>query len=583
MADRGRRRRALAATAALLVAFATAMPSAATPGNTSGFELTRGTQRALHRIQEAWLQWVSAFYRDNETRAAESLTALEANVRQLGMTRIVDVSLGAAAMAVQSAREGKFERAEWALTAAERLDPDRPESAFARAEVERLSGHRWSSWMSSIRGMARLARSDERIFLVSNLLFWSIAVLMMAGALFVLVEVAAKGSAVIADLRRWLSARLGPGMAWFCTVVLLLWPLLLPGGPIWLMLYWSALLWGYEGVSERWVTVAIWGLVAAGPWFVAATEQRLAIATSPPMRALAHFAERRLYGGLLGDLDVLQTVLGDQPAAQELLGDAHRVLGQWEQARNRYRAVQAAEPENVQVLVNLGAYHFRKSDFALANSYFEQAAKIQPPSVAALYDLSLSFAETYQFEESQRAIAQARAIDDDQVNEWVKQANPGRVFTFDGGLERRDEIRRELAAVWSSNPPGEVAGITMPERASFYAVLVVAALAVGLHLARRGKPYAEPTPWLAWRSGPVSRWLRAFLPALSQVELGEGGRAAVSLIALSSILLAPRLFSFGFEVPVLFGVPAWLPWILGLLGMAAYLALCVRAEMAEGE
>ena len=52
---------------------------------------------------------------------------------------------------------------------------------------------------------------------------------------------------------------------------------------------------------------------------------------------------------------------------------------------------------------------------------------------------------------------------------------------------------------------------------------------------------------------------------------------------LSSILLAPRLFSFGFEVPVLFGVPAALPWILGLLGMAAYLALCVRAEMAEGE
>ena len=63
-------------------------------GTTAGFELTRSTQHSLHRLQESWLQWVSGFYQDNPTKAGEALRALSANGRQVGMSKLVDFSLG---------------------------------------------------------------------------------------------------------------------------------------------------------------------------------------------------------------------------------------------------------------------------------------------------------------------------------------------------------------------------------------------------------------------------------------------------------------------------------------------------------
>ena len=127
----------------------------------------------------------------------------------------------------------------------------------------------------------------------------------LAAALFVLVEVATKGSAVIADLHRALARRMPSASATLCVGLVLLWPLALPSGPLWLLLYWSALLWGYGSRSERWATVVVWLLAGFAPWIAAVEQQRVALALSPPMRALANLSEGRLYGGLFADLQVL--------------------------------------------------------------------------------------------------------------------------------------------------------------------------------------------------------------------------------------------------------------------------------------
>jgi tetratricopeptide (TPR) repeat protein len=564
--------------AAAFPAFAAASSASAA----SGFELTRGSQRALYRLQESWLQWVSALYRDNQAKADQALATIEANARQVGMTRLVDFSLGAVAMAREAAANGNFARAGWALAAAEKLDPGRAETAFGRAAVERRRGALLASLRATVSGFARLVRGPESRILFADLRFWLIAVALVASALFVLVEVATKGSAVVQDLRRWLSKRLSSATIWLVATVLLLWPLVLPGGPLWLLLYWSALLWGYQSRSARWVTVGVWVVISFAPLFAARALERVALELSPPMRAVSHFAEGRLYGGLFADLEVLRGAIGDRPAAQQLLADVHRTLGQWEEARQLYRRVLEAEPENVAALIDLGAYQFRKSDFALANEYFRQAAGHSGSSAGALYNLSLSFSETYQFDESRQALAQARDVDAARVDQWVKSPHAERVLTFNGGLGRIDEIERELISAWAAAP----AGGEKPSRASatpnLVALLIVAGLGVGLVVLRRGSGYSEPSPWLGWRAGPVGRWLRAFLPALSQAELGEGPRALGSLAAVAAILLAPMLFTLGVDVPILSGLPQAVPWTLCVLGAAAYLGLCVRAELREG-
>lgn len=585
-ARRASPRRTLARAAGALAVVLASLgvdPLAATSSSAaSGFELTRATQRSLHRLQESWLRWVGAIYRDNPARADEALDAIDANARQVGMTRLVDMSVGAVALALQASRDGHEERAGWALAAAERLDPGRPEVAFARATIERRQGSQFAAARAAASGFRRLLGARERQILFADIGFWLITVALVAAALFVLVQVATKGSAVVADLRRTLSKRLSSATVWLVTALALLWPLVLPGGPLWLLLYWSALLWGYGSRSERAVTVGIWIVAAFGPWLAAQALDRVALALSPPMRAVTHFAEGRLYGGLFADLDVLRAAIGDQPAGQEILADVHRTLGQWVEARLLYRQVQEAEPENVAALINLGAYQFRKSDFALANDYFRRAAAIAPPTAGALYNLSLSYSETYQFDESRQALAEARRVDGEKVDGWVKTPHPDRVLSFNGGLQRVGEIERALVAEWGGHRVGGERPRTASPVPNLIAVGVVAVLAVGLVLYRRGRGYAEPAAWLGWRTGAVSRWLRAFFPALSQAELGEGGKAIASLVALSAALLGPRLFAIGIEAPILGGVPAGLAWMLALTGLAAYVLLCVRAELGDG-
>ena len=553
-------------------------------GPTAGFELTRGTQHALHRLQESWLQWVGSFYQDNPAKADEALRALDASARQVGMTRLVDFSLGAAALGLQSGREGRFDRAQWALAAAERLDPKRPEIAFARAALAEEQGSYLTAARQTAAGFVRLLSSTERGLFLANLTFWLLAVLLLAAALFVLVQVATKGSAVVADLHRTLLRKMAPASAVLCVGLALLWPLALPGGPLWLLLYWSALLWGYESPSERWATVVVWLLAGCVPWIAAIEQQRIAVALSPPMRALANLSEGRLYGGLFADLQVLRAAIGGEPAVLELVADVNRTLGQWDEARVIYRKVLELEPQNVSVLLNLGAYHFRKADFAIANEYFLRAASLVPPAAGAFYDLSLSYSETYQFEESRKALAQAKEIDAELVDRWVRTPNPDRVLAFNGGLARRDEIRRLLVDAWADAPAG---GSTASRRDAGWASLagagLAAALGVALYFVRRKRGFGQPSSWLAWRSDPFSRWLRAFFPALSQAELGEGGKVGLSVLVFSLVAMLPLLLSLGVVLPLGSSLAAALPWALFALGLLLYVGFRLRSELGERE
>lgn len=236
------------------------------------------------------------------------------------------------------------------------------------------------------------------------------------------------------------------------------------------------------------------------------------------------------------------------------------------------------------MLLNIGAYHFRKADFAVANDYFLRAARAVPPPAGAFYDLSLSYSETYQFEESRKALAQAKEIDAALVDRWVRTPNVDRALTFNGGLGRRDEIRRSLRRAWAEAPS---AGAQTERTASGWAAVAGAGLAallgVGLYLVRRKKGFGQPSVWLAWRTDPFSRWLRALFPALSQAELGEGAKVALSVLAFALLAMLPLVFSIGVVLPLTGGLPSALPWILFGIGLVLYVGLCVRSELGEEE
>ncbi|MGB5401951.1 MAG: hypothetical protein WBO71_17185, partial [Thermoanaerobaculia bacterium] len=125
----------------LWVAFGAARPSAAIEQSVADdLKLSLESRNAFASLQDQWLEWLAASYQADADRAEAALNSLLADADQLDMGRLPDLSLGAAGRAVEFASQGDFEVAAWCLRAAERLDPNRPEVAFAAARVARQAG-----------------------------------------------------------------------------------------------------------------------------------------------------------------------------------------------------------------------------------------------------------------------------------------------------------------------------------------------------------------------------------------------------------------------------------------------------------
>lgn len=541
----------------------------------TGVEMTPTVRLTLKQIEEQWLQWI---VQNNQEQADRAVDGLLTTARQLGMTRLPDLSAGAAARAVQAAREKDFARARWALRAAERFDPGRPETAFAEAEVSRVQGNYLGYASAALTGFPRIfGHPLSRYLWLQNLGIWSLCLLLLAGGLFVAVQMATKGGGLFHDAADALGKRLPRPVALGLAAVFLLWPVFLPYGLLWLPLYWSILLWGYGSPSERVVLVAVWLLVGVAPLLITEQRRRVALTLSPPVRAMESLEQHRLYGGLFADVGVLRSLLPESVAVKHFLADMHRALGQWEMARSLYRQVLEEEPENPAALLNLGAYFYLKGDFSSAIQSFQKVTAADPRNAAAQFNLSQAYSESYLFNESRSALAQAREIDDAQVSVWVSEQQ--RVVSVPGGLERTAEIRRELLTQWRN---GEKPSSRLDLFQRFLPLLVALGLllvAAALHLARRPFGYTERP--LDAKSGGFERWRRALVPGFASCEVGEGGKAFAALLVPAALLMLPRFGSLGYRIPWSYDPGNLASWIVMILGLLLYLGVRLRRELRD--
>jgi len=557
-------------------ALAAPPPPAAVEGSSTprgaGFEITPAVRQQLKRIEELWLQWVSAADRAHSEAAVGEMLA---TAEQLGMTRLPDLSLGAVAWAMEAARRKDFTRAGWSLEAAERLDPGRPDVAFAEAAAARAAGAypRWA---------AALCRAYPRLFLLplerylwlQDLMIWSLYLLLLTGGLFIGALMATRGGGLFHDLSRWGGRWLPRAAAMVLAAAVLLWPLALPGRLTWLLLLWSLLLWGYASSSERVVLAGLWLLLGSAPVLIAAQERSVAMRLSPPVKALESLRQRRLYGGLFVDLGLLRSSLPDSPAVKLLLADVHRMLGQWDLARGLYGDVLAVQPQNAPALLDLGVYAYGRGDTASAIQYFQQAAAADPHHAApALYDLSQAYNEAYLFDEAHRALAQAKAIDAERVDGWLSEVDQVHVVTAGGGLARIPDIEGSLL--------GPASGLDLVQRGAAAMAVAVGAilLAVALHLARRRYGYSETQ--LQWRLGHrgFDVWRRVLVPGLASAEAGDGARAFLALLAPVALLMLPRFERLGYRIPWGYDPGNLASWTLAVAGLLLYVGARLRWEL----
>ncbi|HEX9945291.1 MAG TPA: tetratricopeptide repeat protein [Thermoanaerobaculia bacterium] len=574
------RQRLAAFALAVCLAPAGAAPAAAASVSSSqvtGVEMTAPVRQILKQIEEQWLQWV---VQNNRRQAESAVDDLLDTARQLGMRRLPDLSAAAVARAVEAAKQKDFPRARWALDAAERFDPGRPETAFAEATVDRLQGDWPGAAAARLRAYSRTFSPPlERYLWFQDLLIWGLVLLLVSGGLFLAVQMLAKGPALFLDVADLFGRRLPRPAALAAAVLALLWPLVLPSGALWLALYWSILLWGHGSVSERSVLIALWLLLGVSPLLLEVQKRRVAVALSPPAQAMASLEEHRLYGSLFSDLGVLRSVLPESVAVKHLLADVHRSLNQWEMARSLYRQVLEEEPNNTAAMLNLGAYSFLKGDFNGAIQSFQKAAAVDPANAAAQYNLSQAYSESYMFDEQRAALRKAQEIDLARVNAWMASSQQ-RVVTVAGGMARIPEIRRQLLAAWGGGGREARSGrLELFRRGlSLLVFLSLVLLAVALHLARRPFGYME-RPGAALPEGAFDRWGRVLLPGVSSAELGEGGKAFLALLAPTALLMLPLFGKLGVRIPWRYDAGNLLSWILVILGLSLYFGVRLRREL----
>ncbi len=550
----------------------------------TGIELTSVAQRELQRLEELWLQWMSAWAQNDPEHAQSVVDSLLSTTRELGFESLPDLSLGALVRALTAAESGDFERAEWSLNSADQLDPLRPETAFARAAVERMRSGQLAALDWQLKGLWRFVRSAQHRRLGAiNLVLWLIWVTMVAAALFVAVEMATHGGGLMRDAVRF-ADRLAPRwLAYALAIVGLLWPLALPYGLLWLLLYWSVLLWGYGSFSERATMMVLWAMMAVTPFVLAHCERRAAVELLPPTKAVEHLRDHRLYGGLFTDLGVLRSMEPESAPVQHMLADLHRMLGQWELAQPLYREVLKVEPDKASILVNFGAYHFLQGDYTSAIEAFQKGVDADPQNAAALYNLSQAYNEGFLYSESRAMLDRAVAIDEGRVATWLKRAGPDRVLTFNGGLVRGAEIRQALLA---HRGAAAVESGSIAAKRRFLSPLLfflLTAAALGLHLARRQYGYSDLPEWATESSGLGERLVRILVPGLDSAQQGRGARSYLAWLPPLGLLFIPLGRRCFFRLPWGFDPGQSLPWLIAIVGWVLLLIVRWSLELRGEE
>ncbi len=515
-------------------------------------------------LQDGWLEWLAAAHQGDQDRATAALDRLLSDARDLGMERLPDLSLGAAGQALVFAREGRFEVAGWCIAAAETLDPGRSEVSFSAARVAALEGQRWQAVRHRANGFQRLV--SERLYLYlfrADLGHWALFSVLIAGALFVVVLMCTRGIELFYDVYAFVNRFTSESIAVALTLGLMLWPLLLPAGLLWLALYWSILLWSYGSVSERAVLVGLWVVLGFSPTLINEQRQKVRVALAPTTLSMDSLADGRLRGSLFSDLATLRDALPESIAVTQLVADLHATLGEWASAQVLYTTIIQEEPENGSALVNLGACYFNQDDFTRAMEYFQKAAQIEQAAAIARFNMSQTLSELYRFREAERELGIAQRLAAPMVRQWLRRAAQDRVVMMDGGLQRADEIREELVSSWRSDEGDARWSRFWPSVVSLPLALAFVLIAVALHfVVRKSSRKSAPKVKLMAPAGTY----RAFLmPGIAEAEDGHPILAYCALLVLVGLIGLPLAGELGYRLPWIFSagnqVAQWVSWI----------------------
>ena len=241
------------------------------------------------------------------------------------------------------------------------------------------------------------------------------------------------------------------------TVLLLVLPLFLGFDILWGAAWVWALAWAYFTAGQKALGILGMILLAATPTLVELGFRDLSRPANPVMECAEALSEARYHPKGLQALLGLSDLLGTDPGYHKLRGDVLRQAGLLEPAAAAYTEGARLSPESGELALSLGVVRFLQGDFNSAVQALNVARHAGADPVIVNFNLSLAFAQTYLFRESDEAMAAARAADEIRFRalSWGRDQQPIRtVFSRRDAqslLARQDPV--ELLTRGIASPP----------------------------------------------------------------------------------------------------------------------------------
>jgi tetratricopeptide (TPR) repeat protein len=461
--------------------------------------------RGLYRSR--WFEFWNAHLEDDAPAARAALAELTKAAQAVGIRRLSDFARTAAFAGRRAEAEGRLERASRAYDAALALDDASSDAWFSRVGVS-LRSRAFGRAAAALPGAlgSLFATGESRLAIFSALLLWGAAGLAAATLGSILILLVRHQRLAFHEVRELGRRFFGsPAAGLPLSLILLLAPLAFGLGPVWVVLFWGALIFGLCGREER--AVLAGALLAFGliPVLTAAIAWENTVERSPLYVAAIDLAERREDASAEDGLRQASTVFGEDPDVWLLLGIFAERSADSARALKAYDRAVKEGPDDYRPLVNRGNIQFEEGNLPGAIRDYEAAA--QRAQAAEIYfNLALARAESYDFEGQAEALQKARSISARQVSSWTDFPTLARVVPASYSVARA----RRKTEEWSREPrgrrlPGEVSATRVIESfkspfalgpwAVLFLALLLAPLAAWLGPAAEcpecGKPYCR--------------------------------------------------------------------------------------------
>jgi tetratricopeptide (TPR) repeat protein len=445
-----RGRRVLRAAAVVLVLLVSMAASAQEPVSPLPPPLTRSLYRSN------WFEFLSAYSENDAPGAAKALDQMVKAARRVGVHRLSDFSRTAVYLGRRAEKQGSPDRAEGAYDAAIGLDDANPDAAVARLSFLLRRGRVMDAARAVPRAVAALVATHESRVALGSLLGLYVAAAWGATLLAaILILALVHFPRAVHDIREGGYRQFGRSATVPLALLILGLPLFVGLGPVWLILYWGALLFPYARSRERRVLgIGYVGLAFVPPLLAFLTQLNIQ-ERSPLMVAAVDLEERREDASAEDGLRQASAVFPEDADVWFLLGVFAERAGDMEKAQSDYNRAAEADPSDYRPILNRGNVRFTEGDFGEAIRDYVEASKRAPRSADVFYNLSLARGEAYDFQGQTAAITTAREISAAQVGSWANNPTLSRVVSAGYPLSRaKARVERWNAQPKSRRLPG---------------------------------------------------------------------------------------------------------------------------------